>query len=64
MQSYSTQRVAQTEAGLATLGATLKPPAGWSFRTRTLTSDLVVQAAAKQATVVQDDDDNTYLLSQ
>jgi hypothetical protein len=64
MQSYSTQKVAQTEAGLATLGATLKPPAGWSFRTRPLTSDLVVQAAAKQATVVQDDDDNTYLLSQ
>jgi hypothetical protein len=64
MQSYSTQKVAQTEASLASLSTTLKLPAGWMFRTRTLASDLVVQAVSKQATVVQDDADNTYLQSQ
>lgn len=64
MQSYSTQKVAQTEATLGSLGGALKLPAGWTFRTRTLDADLVVQAANKQATVVQDENENTYLRSQ
>jgi hypothetical protein len=63
MQSYSTQKVAQTEATLGSLAGSLKPPAGWVFRTRTLDVDLVVQAVSKQATVVQDENDNTYLQS-
>lgn len=64
MQSYSTQKVAQTEATLGALAGSLKLPAGWSFRTRTLDVDLVVQAVSKQATVVQDENDNTYVQSQ
>lgn len=63
MQSYSAQKVAQTEATLGTLGGSLALPSGWSFRTRTLDADLVVQAADKQATVVQDENENTYLRS-
>lgn len=63
MQSYSAQKVAQTETTLGTLGGTLALPSGWSFRTRTLEADLVVQAADKQATVVQDANENTYLRS-
>jgi hypothetical protein len=64
MQSYSAQKVAQTEATLGTLGGSLSLPSGWSFRTRTLGADVVVQAADKQATVVQDENENTYLRSQ
>jgi hypothetical protein len=64
MQSYSAQKVAQTEATLGALGGSLSLPSGWSFRTRTLEADVVVQAADKQATVVQDENENTYLRSQ
>lgn len=62
--SYSVQKVAQTEATLPTLGASLMLPAGWTYRTRTLTADLAVKAVNGKATVVQDDNDNTYLQSQ
>jgi hypothetical protein len=65
MQSYSVQKVAtQTESTLPTLGASLMLPAGWTYRTRTLTADLAVKAVNGKATVVQDDDDDTYLQSQ
>jgi len=65
MQSYSIQKVpSQTQATLASLGSVLKPPAGWSFRTRVLTSDLVLTTPGGTATVVQDDNDNTYQQSQ
>lgn len=64
MQSFSVQKVQQTEADLGGLGATLKLPQGWSFRTRTLAEDLDVTALGDRATVVTDEDANTYQLSQ
>jgi hypothetical protein len=64
MQSYSVQKTAQTEADLATLGARLTLPAGWTYRTRTLTANLQITALGGLATVLQDDFANTYQLSQ
>ena len=64
MQSYSVQKVAQSESTLSTLGGSLSLPAGWTYRTRTLTADLAVEAVDGKATVVQDDDEDTYLQSQ
>ena len=64
MQSYSVQTTAQTEASLSTLGSRLTLPAGWSFRARTLTEDLRITAVNNLATVVQDEFNNTYQLSQ
>jgi hypothetical protein len=64
MQSYSVQTQPQTEADLATLGARLTLPTGWTFRTRTLTAPLQITAVGDVATVVQDDVGNTYQLSQ
>jgi hypothetical protein len=63
MQSYSTQQKPLTVDALAGLGAQLTLPAGWSYRTRTLTADLDVRAPNGKATVVQDDFENTYLQS-
>ncbi|MBL8683292.1 MAG: hypothetical protein JNK05_29260 [Myxococcales bacterium] len=60
MQSYSTQRVAQTEDSLASLGARLALPMGWSFRTRVLTEDLRISTTSGMATVVTDELQNTY----
>jgi hypothetical protein len=64
MQSYSVQTTAQTLDSLAGLGATLAPPAGWSFRTRVISADLQVTAVNGEATIVQDERENTYQLSQ
>jgi hypothetical protein len=60
MQSYSTQLVAQTEADLPGLGQKLMLPAGWMFRVRMLTSPLTITALGGMATVVQDDNGDTY----
>ncbi len=60
MQSYSLQMRAQTLASLETLGASLAPAAGWSFRTRVLTEALRVTAEGGFATVVTDNFGNTY----
>lgn len=64
MQSYSVQVEPLTEASLATLGARLTLPAGWSFRARTLDADLRITAVDGLATVTQDELSNTYQLSQ
>ena len=64
MQSYSVQKVQQTEASLADLGSVLAPPAGWAFRSRVLDAALTVTAVDGMATVVQDEHGNTYQLSQ
>jgi hypothetical protein len=64
MQSFSVQNTQQTQDSLAGLDKQLKLPAGWQFRTRTLTEDLQVVAVDGKATVIQDDFDNTYQLSQ
>jgi hypothetical protein len=64
MQSYSVQKTPQTEDSLAQLGAQLTLPTGWSFRTRVLSADLHVTAVNGEATIVQDEVENTYQLSQ
>jgi hypothetical protein len=64
MQSYSVQKTPLTEADLPSLGSRLTPPQGWSFRTRTLPTDLLVTAVGGVATVVQDDFADTYQLAQ
>jgi hypothetical protein len=64
MQSYSTQKTAQTAASLAGLGATLALPVGWAYRSRTIDAALRVTAVNGSATVVQDELANTYQLSQ
>lgn len=64
MQSYSVQRSAITQADLPTLASRLTLPAGWTYRMRTLSQDLLVTAVNNLATVVQDDLGNTYQRSQ
>ena len=51
-----------TEESLATLGERLALPEGWSYRTRVLDAELVVDTTATLATVVQDEFENTYTL--
>lgn len=51
-----------TQESLAGLGERLALPEGWSFRTRTLDEELVVDTSATIATVLQDELENTYTL--
>ena len=51
-----------TEESLATLGDRLALPEGWSYRTRVLDAELVVDTSTTLATVVQDEFENTYTL--
>ena len=51
-----------TEATLSGLGERLSLPQGWSFRTRILDEELIVDTTATVATVVQDELENTYTL--
>jgi hypothetical protein len=51
-----------TEASLPALAERLALPAGWTFRTRVLDDELVVDTSATLATVVQDELENTYTL--
>lgn len=51
-----------TVESLDSLEQRLRLPDGWSFRTRTLDEDLVVDTTAHVATVVQDELENTYTL--
>ena len=51
-----------TEESLANLGGRLALPEGWSYRTRVLDAELVVDTSATLATVVQDEFENTYTL--
>ena len=47
---------------LLTLGERLDLPAGWSYRTRVLDEELVVDTSASLATVLQDEFENSYTL--
>ena len=47
---------------LSELGSKLQLPQGWSYRTRILEEDLVVDTSDHFATVVQDELENTYTL--
>jgi hypothetical protein len=51
-----------SEESLATLGERLALPEGWSYRTRVLDEELVVDTSDHVATVVQDEFENTYTL--
>lgn len=50
------------EADLPGLGERLALPDGWTFRTRTLDEELIVDTTAIIATVLQDELENTYTL--
>lgn len=63
MQSYSQQNDPSLgEAQLAALGARLKLPAGWSYRSRLLDAALRVEGESVESTVTTDDLNNTYSL--
>ena len=47
---------------LKDIGARLKMPEGWSYRTRILDEEIVVDTTETQATVLQDELENSYTL--
>ena len=51
-----------TAEALPDLGSRLALPAGWTYRTRILDEELVVDTTATVATVLQDELENTYTL--
>lgn len=51
-----------SQESLPTLGARLAVPAGWSYRMRVLTEELVVDTTSTIATVLQDEFENSYTL--
>lgn len=51
-----------TEESLPSLGERLALPEGWSYRTRILDEELVVDTTTQLATVLQDELENTYTL--
>ncbi len=63
MQSYSQQRAPDlSEADLHALASRITPPAGWTYRARTLETALRVEGRTAGSTVLQDDLANTYSL--
>jgi hypothetical protein len=64
MQSFSLAKGDREEASLQGLSAQLVLPSMWTYRSRELTAELQVTAVNGVATVVQDDQGNTYQLSQ
>lgn len=63
MQAYCTGvDPSLTEGSLAGLGERLALPDGWSYRTRVLDEELVVDTSTALATVLQDELENTYTL--
>jgi len=50
------------QVGLTTLGERLDLPKGWSYETRILDDELVVDTTTRVATVLQDELQNTYSL--
>jgi hypothetical protein len=47
---------------LDTLGERLAMPEGWSYRSRVLTEDLIIDTTTNLATVLQDEFENSYTL--
>jgi hypothetical protein len=47
---------------LDTLGERLAMPEGWSYRSRVLTEDLIIDTTGSPATVLQDEFENSYTL--
>jgi hypothetical protein len=63
MQSYcvGVDRALAADS-LGSLGSRLALPAGWTYRTRILDQELVIDTTTTTATVVQDELENTYTL--
>jgi hypothetical protein len=51
-----------TRSGLETLGPRLTTPPGWTYRSRILDEELVVDTTSSIATVLQDELENSYTL--
>jgi hypothetical protein len=51
-----------SEENLVTLGERLSMPQGWTYRTRILEAELVVDTTSSVATVIQDEFENSYTL--
>lgn len=51
-----------TEASLPSLGERLAMPAGWTYRTRILDEELVIDTTKSLATVLQDEFENSYTM--
>jgi len=51
-----------TQDSLASLGERLSMPEGWSYRSRILDEELLVDTTGNMATVIQDEFENTYTL--
>ena len=64
MQSFSLEKGDRSETDLQGLSGQLHLPSMWTYRTRLITNELQVTAVDGVATVVQDDQGNTYQLSQ
>jgi hypothetical protein len=60
MQSYSIQKLPQTEHTLYQLSTKLRLPKGWVFKTGTIKKTESIQAVNNLAIIIQDDFDNTY----
>lgn len=60
MQSYSSQKVEQSEQSLIHLGEKLKLPKGWHFQTRVLKENAYLTPIDQKAVVIQDEFLNTY----
>lgn len=61
MQSWSRQRdPSLTEATLVALASRLQLPAGWTYTSRVLSTDLVVDTTSEPAQVLQDELMNSY----
>jgi hypothetical protein len=53
---------AMTQESLLDLGERLSLPPGWSYRTRILDEELIVDTTSSIATVLQDEFENSYTL--
>ncbi|MCX6512219.1 MAG: hypothetical protein NT160_03965 [Actinobacteria bacterium] len=63
MQAYCTGvDSALSQADLPTLGERLALPEGWTYRTRILDEEMVIDTSATLATVLQDELENSYTL--
>jgi hypothetical protein len=51
-----------TQESLLDLGERLSLPPGWSYRTRILDEELIVDTTSSIATVLQDEFENSYTL--
>jgi hypothetical protein len=63
MQSYSVEKAKQTPRSLSKLGAQLKLPHGWTYKTGILKKTTYLQTQNKKAVVIQDNLMNTYQLA-